>query len=521
MYSGNGMNRRTFLVCAAASLAGTFDLGSAFAASPPKRGGILRVSVNSAVAKLNPLMARDPSEQLLSELVYSGLTRFGEDMSPVPDLAESWSSNHDLTVWTFLLRPNLKFHDGAPCTSADVVATFAAIRNPKIGSPARQNVGPISSVRAIDTTTVEFVLDSPYIDFPTAMAFPNAKILQASIVQNHIDTLSRAANGTGPFKLATFHPDRVVTVVKNDLYYDKDRPYLDGVEIRVYPDSTAEGSALISGDTDLMILVRPPEFARLQNSPGIDALRVPSGQFCNVNMGCDQKPFNDVRVRRALALTVDRKVMVDFVAEGYGTPGNDSPITSAFTFYTSQPLKQPNIAEAKRLLAEAGYPNGLSLTLVASDTPPIRTPMAVALREMARPAGFDINVQTMPHATYLEQVWKKGSFYVGYYTMQPTVDAVFSLLYTSDAVWNETRWNNPKFDQIVKVARGTADVAKRQALYTEAQHMLVDEVPSIIPVFFDMLRAKRRHVQGYKIHPRGLVFRLDYVWLNASANERS
>ena len=276
----------------------------------------------------------------------------------------------------------------------------------------------------------------------------------------------------------------------------------------------------MAGDTDLMSSGQPTEFARLQAAAGVKALRVSSGQFCNVNLGCDTKPFNDARVRQALALTVDRKAMVDFVTEGFGTPGNDTPLNPAYRFYSELPLRQPDIAEAKALLAEAGYRDGLEAKLIASDRPSTRTQLAVALREMAKPAGFTINVETMPHATYLDQVWKKGSFYVGFYNMQPTADAIFALLYTSNAAWNETRWNNAAFDKAVNEARGTVDEARRRALYGEAQKLMHDEVPSIIPAFFDLLGARRDWVEGYELHPRGAVFRLDYASLGAGAPRR-
>jgi peptide/nickel transport system substrate-binding protein len=127
----------------------------------------------------------------------------------------------------------------------------------------------------------------------------------------------------------------------------------------------------------------------------------------------------------------------------------------------------------------------------------------------------------MPHATYLDQVWKKGSFYVGFYNMQATADAIFALLYTSNAAWNETRWNNAAFDKVVAEARTTIDDAKRRALYAQAQKLMHAEVPSIIPVFFDLLAAQRDWVQGYALHPRGAVFRLDYVSLTDKAPKRA
>lgn len=486
----------------------------------PRRGGTLRMSVDQAVAKLNPLLTRVNPEYLVAEMLYSGLTRLGRDMTPVPDLAESWTPSADLTQWTFKLRSSVVFHDGTPCTASDVVASYEAILDAKTASPARTNVGPIDKVTASNATTVVFTLKAPYADLPVALAYTNARIVPKAVIDAGLQRLDREAIGTGPFKLVSYEPERQVVVARNERYYDPARPYLDRVEVVVYPDPTAEGSALMSGQTDLTLLTLPTEFARLQKAPGVKVMRTPSGQFCNVNFGCDAKPFDDVRVRQALALCVDRAQMVDFVAEGFGTPGNDSPLNAAYTYFVDQSLKKPDIAAAKKLLAEAGHPNGLKATVIASDRPAVRTQLAIAMREMAKPAGFDIQVQTMPHATYLDQVWRKGSFYIGFYNMQATADAIFALLYTSNAAWNETRWNNAEFDKRVNEARVTIDPAKRRALYGEAQAMMNKDVPSIIPVFFDLLAARRDYVMGYEVHPRGAVFNIDYAWLGEGAPKR-
>jgi peptide/nickel transport system substrate-binding protein len=277
---------------------------------------------------------------------------------------------------------------------------------------------------------------------------------------------------------------------------------------------------MISGDIDVISTLQPTEYLRLDGNDGVDVLRVASGQFCNINFGCDTAPFNDARVRRAIALTVDREAMLQFVTEGFGTLGNDTPLNPSYRFFKDIARREKNIEEAKKLLAEAGYPDGFEATLIASDRPAVRTQLAVALKEMAKEAGVTINVQTMPHATYLEQVWKKGSFYVGFYNMQPTPDGIFKLLYTSDASWNETRWNNKDFDALVAEARATTDEAKRSELYTKAQELMNEEVPSIVPAFFDVLAAKRSWVQGFEAHPRASVFRLDYVSLTEDAPKR-
>jgi peptide/nickel transport system substrate-binding protein len=513
------IGRRQFLAGAAALSGATLPNLTAFAQTP-RRGGILKMSTDQAVSKLNPLLTRVNPEYLVAELLYSSLTRLGLDMAPEPDLAESWSASSDLTEWTFKLRPGVTFHDGSACTASDVVATFEAILDAKTASPARQNVGPIDKVAARDATTVVFTLKAPYADLPVALAYTNAKIIPAAIIQSGLARLDREAVGTGPFKLVSFEPERLVVVERNPAYYDKARPYLDRIQVVIYPDPTAEVSAMIAGDTDLMLNTLPTEFGRLQKAQGVTAMRTPSGQFCNINFGCDTAPFNDPRVRQALALTVDRAAMVDFVAEGFGTPGNDTPLNKAYRFHTDIPLQKPDILRAKKLLAEAGHARGLEATLIASDRPAVRAQLAVAVREMAKAAGFTINVQTMPHSTYLDQVWKKGSFYIGFYNMQPTADAIFALLYTSNAAWNETRWNNPGFDKLVDEARTTIDEGKRRELYAGAQKLMHEQVPSIIPVFFDLLAARRNYVQGYNLHPRGAVFRLDYVSLGDGAPRR-
>ena len=219
---------------------------------------------------------------------------------------------------------------------------------------------------------------------------------------------------------------------------------------------------------------------------------MPSGQFCNINFGCDQKPFNDVRVRQALALTVDREAMVGFVAEGYGTPGNDTPLNSAYHFYNEAAAEEAR----HRPRQEAAGRSGLSRR-PRSDADRIgQAGHAHAarrrLREMAKPAGFTINVQTMPHATYLDQVWKKGPFYVGFYNMQPTADGDLQRCSTPPTRPGTRRaGTTPPSTSWSPSARAPSTRRKRRELYAKAQELMNDEVPSIIPVFFDLLAAQR------------------------------
>ena len=233
------------------------------------------------------------------------------------------------------------------------------------------------------------------------------------------------------------------------------------MEILTFPDAAGSTAALLAGEVDLMLEVQPTDFERISATDGIDGIRTPSGRFLDVVMDTQVEPWSDPRVRQALAMSVDREAMVELVAEGYGTPGNDTPVNAAYRYYSDAPLKSYDPEGAKALLAEAGYPNGIQAELIASEKPGYRSSMAVVLREMARPAGFDISVKTMDHPTYLDQVWKQGPFYVGYYNMQPTEGTIFNLLFTSDASWNETKWNNGAFDALVAEADRTVDPEAR------------------------------------------------------------
>ena len=279
--------------------------------------------------------------------------------------------------------------------------------DPKTGSAARTNIGPIDTVAAVDDVTVTIKLKGAYADLPVSLAYTNAKVVPAAILASDMARLDREAVGTGPFKLVSYEPARLTVVERNPNYFLKERPLLDRVELVVYSGSDRRGFGPDRWRYGPHTLVAPADYKRVSATAGVKGLRTLSGQFLNVILGCDQKLFDDVRVRRALSLSVDRDAMVELVAEGYGTPGNDT-LNKAYRFYQDLPLRKTNIAEAKKLLGEAGHPNGLDLTLIASDRPSTRAQLGVALRELAKPAGFNINVQTMPHATYLDQVWRKG-----------------------------------------------------------------------------------------------------------------
>ena len=505
--------REIVLGLAAAS---TIPSWSVAQSGTPKYGGTLKISHSTRIATLNVLQLSGPAEYPSVDMLYSGLTRIGPDNFPIPDLAESWEGSDDAMSFIFNLRSGVTFHDGTPFSSADVVATMEAILRPETSSPARSVLDLIESVEAIDPLTAKFNLSVPYADLPISLAHANARIVSAAALEGPLTDLDTKPNGTGPFKLETYDSARIVRFVRNENYFIEGKPYVDAVEMHLFPDLAAEAANYLVGDVDVMLRVQQAEFQRIASAPNSTALRVPSGRFVNVVMRQDQPPFDDVRVRKALSMSIDRETIVDIVLEGLGRPAYDNNLSPEFRYAIDTPVIPYDPAAAKALLAEAGYPDGLKLDVVASNRPAIRARVAVAMKQMALPAGFDINVETMPHDTYLANVWRKGRFYMAYWSMQPTEDAAFTLLLTSDAAFEDTAWYNKEFDELVARGRSTLDKEERARIYAEAQNLILRDTPYIIPFFEDVLTASRDVAKGWTVHALNRVFYIENVWLDRS-----
>ena len=508
-------NRRQVVIgLAAASALPSMGLAQS---GTPKHGGTLKISHSTRIATLNVMQLSGPAEYPCVDMLYSGLTRIEPGRNSAgPDLATSWEANEDASQFTFHLRQGVTFHDGSPFTSGDVVATFEAILDPEFGSPARSVLDMVESVVAVDDHTVQFNLNAPYADLAISTAHANARIVSAAALAGDLADLETKPNGTGPFRLESYDSARITRLVRNDSYYKEGQPYLDAVEMHLFPDLAAETANYLSGNVDVMLNVQQADFARIAAADGSNALRVPAGRYVNVVMRQDQPPFDDVRVRKALALSVDRQLLVDLVLEGLGRPAHDNILSPEFQYAIDTPVIPYDPAAAKAMLAEAGYPDGISLTMVASNRPAIRGQVAIAIKEMARPAGFDIEVEAMPHDTYLANVWRKGNFYMAYWGMQPTEDATFNLLLTSTASYEDTAWFNEEFDDLVRRGRSTADPAERAAIYAEAQEIQLRDTPYIIAMYQDVLTASRDWVEGWTVHPLNRVFFVEDVWLNRS-----
>ena len=513
----NGFTRRDFIKSTMVAGGGLMVAGTAglstVGAQTPQKGGLLRISMGRAIKNLNPILHHNNAEYMQGELMYSNLVRLSPKMEPIPDLAESWEASKDAKKWAFKLRKGVEFHSGGEVTAEDVVATVESILNPKTGSAGRKNIGPVASVKALDKYTVEFECKYPYAYLPQGVAYTNVKICPKKIVEEKFEELSTKDHGSGPFILKEYVPSTYLVVERNPNYFIPDRPYLDGVRQVVYPDATGEVNALLTDELDVINEVPPNQFERLKKMGKIETRREVSGRFINVVLGCDSAPFQDVRARQALAMCMQREMALQMTLEGFGSVASDSPISKVYRHYKELPAKEQDLAKAADLLRAAGVKKGATLKLAASNKPDLRSKLAVTIKEFARELGLNIQVERMEHSKYLKQVWTKGNFYIGFYNMQPTEDGIFSLLYTSDAPWNEPRWNNKEFDDLVAKARSELDPGKQFELYAKCQEMCYEEVPMLVPMFLDLLAAHGKQVHNFTLHPRGAYWFLENVWM--------
>lgn len=509
------MRKLRSLMCLGLLLSATVAAGmfiAEAAAQTPQKGGTLRVSVPGSPRLIDPPITGSAEEWMVTSWLYNNLTKVDASFNVQPDLAESWKAEDGGKVWTFVIRKGVKFHSGREVNADDVESSISRILDPNTKSRGRGGLGPIDKIEVVDPLTVRFALKQPIADFPSNLALPYARITPKGTTIN----LNTQADGTGPFILKEFIVGEKVVLAKNPNYFRSGLPHIDGLQLTVVPDSTAEINALKDGRADVMWQVRPDQVALLNGVAGIKVEEVPTGTFVPIVMRSDQPPFNDARVRKALKLSIDRKTAVQNILGGHGTVGNDQSLPPNNPFYNPG-LKAPqrDVAKAKQLLKDAGHPDGLKVTLYTSDARVGMLPLALIAKDMAKDAGFDISIQNVPWDVFLNTVWEKRPFYINNWFARPTTDTSIMPFFVSrdkGGSLNDYFYSNAEVDQLLLAAQGELDAAKRKQLYFKAQEILAEDGPAVITFFRNNITAYRTNVAGYKADP-GISFPAEEVWL--------
>jgi peptide/nickel transport system substrate-binding protein len=468
-------------------------------------GGTLSIGLTTSIAQLDPMLTTSGDEYIYGNLVFSGLTRIREDLTTEPDLAESWSHSGDLKEWTFNLRKGVKFHNGRELEAEDVVAFFKRIIDPKTAAPSRSNYSMVTNVSALNNQAIRFDLSIPYGGFADIMGDRQAKITPRELTAE----LAKKPIGTGPFMFQSYTPGDRMVLVRNPDYYEPGLPKLDGVVLRIIPEPSVKTAALKSGDIDIIWNLPLEQVKPLSADSDLRVESLATSSWDAVIMNNLIPPFNDVRVRRAFQIGIDKRDVVELTLFGEGAP-TISPISPFFAHDISFNKADP--AAARKLLAEAGHSSGLSLTLIVPEGRTQRERLGVALQQLAKPAGFDLTIKKTPMSAYTAEVSGKAPCYIDGYFARPTVDtSVYPFLH-SNGSWNETLWHykNEAVDAALDAARQTGDLEKQKTAYISMQHALDEDPAGFFAYSVNYACAYRKSVQNVKTHPM-LLFDLRYA----------
>jgi peptide/nickel transport system substrate-binding protein len=474
---------------------------STAAAGTPKTGGHLRVAAGQGSAK-EALDAQAPAYTMQSETMrfnmYDSLLEYSPEGVLGMALAESLEPNADGTKYTVKLKPDVVFHDGSPVNADAVVYSFERIMDPKNPGLAAQQLSGLTpgGTKKVDDLTVEFDLEQANAIFPEALA-----AYAASIVPVGFDPKGgNGAIGTGPFKLALpgdFQPGVQCVLAKNDNYWrEGGGPYVDQLSIIEFADSTAQMNALLGGAVDYVEII-PGAQRKIATGAGMVLLEAKTGAWIPFTMNVQVKPFDDVRVRQAFRLIVDRPQLITQASDGLGTVGNDMYGRYDPGYPKDLPQRAQDLEQAKSLLQQAGQ-SGLTVKLVTSTSVASDAPaMATVFAQQAKGAGIDVKVDNVTGDVFWgDQYLKWGFAQDNWGTRGYLAQAGMGTM--PGSLYDETHWaaTNEKYMPLVKEAYKTVDDAKRNELITEAATIEYNEGAYIIQSFLNLVDAHTAKVMG-------------------------
>ncbi len=487
--NGYGPSRRTVLSTGAA-LTGlaVSGLGLSPARAAQKRGGSFRAAVGhgSTTDTLNPGSWENDFVNGLGYGFCGYLTGVRRDGSLEPQIAESWEASDDAKEWRFKIRSGTTFHSGKDVTPEDVAASINFHRGEDSTSAAKPLVDPITDI-SVDGDTVVFKLQAGSADFPFTFTDYHLAILPAG---DDRGLNWKDGDGCGPYKLLEFEAGVRVALAKNENDWDSDRGFFDEIEVLSVVDPNARTTALVSGDVHMVDKIDLKTVGLLARDPKVKIHSVAGNQHYTFAMSVNKEPFTDANVRRALKYAVNRQELVDKILFGYGSIGNDHPIGRGQRFFNDEMTQtEYDPDKAKFYLKEAGL-DSIDVELAAADAAfGGAVDAAVLFQNSAAAGGINLSVNRVPNDGYWADVWMQHPFSAVYWGGRPVEDAMFSTAYAAGAAWNDTFWDNARFNELLLAARAELDEAKRREMYYEMQVILNEDGGAIIPMFANFVFA--------------------------------
>jgi peptide/nickel transport system substrate-binding protein len=500
------LSRRELLIAGGITAAGTVLTPSIARSQAPKKGGTLNLRLwDPPHFDLHAAGGLSYKLHILMTFTHSRLVRHKTGPSVVPgtfalepDLAESWTQPNE-TTYVFKLRRGVRWHNKPPAngrelTADDVVYTYNRFINTK-GHANAHMLKSVEKVEAVDKYTVRFTLKDPYSWFLDTLASPMVVAIVNKEASEKFGDLKKPESfiGTGPWMLESYRPNQGATLVRNPNYFIQGLPYIDKVEAFVDEDNASRTASFLAGKFDLGWenpgTINRTDWVQIKDSamkkrPGLKAVEFPSNVMSHISMRTDQKPFSDVRVRRAISHAIDRQGIIDAVAEGVGVT---NPAVPAALKDWSIPISQLgegakyfkyDPAEAKRLLAAAGYPNGFPGTVCFTTygSTVLVDSMQMLLKNL-KDVGIDGKLEQKEYGAYITSCFYGKFDAMTYGPQTPFVEPdsfLFGQYYPGEPR-NQSHINDPVVADLLVRQRRTFDIAKRKDIIFDIQRHLAQQ----------------------------------------------
>jgi peptide/nickel transport system substrate-binding protein len=519
------------------SLLALLPAGAAWAS--PQPGGTLTITTTPEPALITNALSSAPTTAELATKIFDGLLEYDMDLKPQPSLAESWDISPDGKTVTFRLRQGVLWHDGKPFTSADV--QFALMEVVKKYHPRGQgNLGPVQSIDTPDAQTAVFNLAHPY---PPLMS--GLSSLESPIVPRHVfegtdfrnNPAVNAPIGTGPFKFARWEKGNFIQLDKNEKYWRSGRPYLDRLIFRFIPDSATRAAGVERGEIDVATFgtINPVEMRRLESLPNLTIAKGGYEAIAPVMMlelNTQKPPFDDKRVRLAVAYALDRNFVTKAIWHGFGRPavGPISSFMKGSGAYTDQNILRFDVKDrleiANRLLDEAGLKRGANgmRVKIFHDPAPFGEDwrrMGEYIKQALARVGIDVELRNRDYPSFVRLVHNEYDFNM---TSTWSIGMSDPTLGVQRQTWSKTinknvpfgnvsQYSNPEVDKLWEAAQTESDKIKRNGYFHKIQELLVADSPIIWLMEMDLVAVQNKRVQDLITSPLGLRGGLYDTWI--------
>ncbi|MDK2946533.1 ABC transporter substrate-binding protein [Geotoga petraea] len=472
---------------------------SIFSANEPKGeaiyGGEVVVAIPQDPDYLDPHRAAASGTYEIMFNVFEGLLKPDSNGGARPAVAKGYEVSDDGLTYTFEIRDDVYFHNGEKVTLEDIKYSYERLMGVNGEALSSDFEGSVESVKIIQPNKIRFELKETDTTF--LFNFTESILPKSNDGQHNINPI-----GTGPFKFVEYLPGQRIVIEKFDKYWDEKLPYLDKVEFRIITDPQASLIAFQAGEIDMIPRLGAQYINLIGNNGYIISGEQNLIQILALNL--NREPFDDVRVRRAMSYAIDKDLLIQAVADGYGTKlgSNMSPVMGKYFKEGLADKYSVNIEKAVELLEEAGYPNGFETTITVPSNYKFHVDTAQVIVEMLKQIGVKAKIEQIEWGVWLDRVYAGRDFdstIIGFTGKLSAYDILKR--YISDYSRNFLNYNNPEYDRLLKAAVKETDTEKSIELYKQAQVILSEDLPAIFLMDPNFIVALQNNLAGYTLYP--------------------